>query len=74
MKAVPTMSAWKEFGWNKSRRRWALASRLPDKFQKLLEDVLKGSSVSPADRLSLAQAGLESDAAQSASATFLLRS
>jgi hypothetical protein len=42
------------------------ASRLLDKFQKLLEDVLKGGSVSSADRLSLAQAGLESDAAQSA--------
>ncbi len=42
------------------------ASRLLDKFQKLLEDVLKGSSVSSADRLSLAQAGLESDTAQSA--------
>lgn len=42
------------------------ASRLLDKFQRLLEDVLKGSSVSSADRLSLAQAGLESDTAQSA--------
>lgn len=42
------------------------ASRLLDKFQKLLEDVLKGNSVSPGERLSLAQAGLESDTAQSA--------
>jgi hypothetical protein len=42
------------------------AGRLLDKFQKLLEDVLKGNSVSPSERLSLAQAGLESDAAQSA--------
>lgn len=42
------------------------ASRLLDKFQKLLENVLKGSSVSSADRLSLAQAGLESDTARSA--------
>jgi hypothetical protein len=42
------------------------AERLLDKFQKLLENLLKGNSVSPAERLSLAQAGLESDAAQSA--------
>jgi hypothetical protein len=42
------------------------AARLLDKFQKLLEDVLKGNSVSPGERLSLAQAGLESDTAQSA--------
>lgn len=42
------------------------AERLLDKFQKLLEDVLKGNSVSLGERLSLAQAGLESDAAQSA--------
>lgn len=42
------------------------AERLLDKFQKLLEDVMKGSSVSLAERLSLAEAGLESDAAQSA--------
>ncbi|HEX7331813.1 MAG TPA: hypothetical protein VF290_09945 [Pyrinomonadaceae bacterium] len=42
------------------------AERLLDRFQKLLEDVLGGSSVSPSERLSIAQAGLESDAAQSA--------
>lgn len=42
------------------------AGLLLDKFQKLLEDVLKGNSVSPGERLSLAQAGLESDPAQSA--------
>lgn len=42
------------------------AGRLLDKFQKLLDDVLKGHLVSPDERLSLAQAGLESDAAQSA--------
>lgn len=35
------------------------------KFQKLLEDVLKGNTLSPNERLSIAQAGLESDAAQS---------
>lgn len=39
------------------------AERLLDKFQKRLEDV--GNSLSPGERLSLAQAGLESDAAQS---------
>lgn len=42
------------------------ANRLLDKFQNLLEDVLKGNSVSDAERLSLAEAGLESDTAQSA--------
>lgn len=42
------------------------AARLLDKFQKLLEDVLKGNSLSLGERLSLAQASLESDAAQSA--------
>ncbi|HEU4834241.1 MAG TPA: hypothetical protein VFS90_07500 [Pyrinomonadaceae bacterium] len=42
------------------------AARLLDKFQKLLEDVLKGNTLSPGERLSLAQASLESDAAQSA--------
>lgn len=42
------------------------AGQLLDKFQKLLEDVLKGNSVSPGERLSLAQAGIESDASQSA--------
>lgn len=41
------------------------AERLLDKFQKLLEEVLKGNSLSLAERLSLAQAGLESDVAQS---------
>jgi hypothetical protein len=41
------------------------AGLLLDKFQKLLEDVLKGDSISPEERLSLAQAGLESDTAQS---------
>lgn len=42
------------------------AARLLDKFQTLLEDVLKGNSLSPGERLSLAQASLDSDAAQSA--------
>jgi hypothetical protein len=42
------------------------ANRLLDKFQNLLEDVVKGNSVSPGERLSLAEAGLESDTAQSA--------
>jgi hypothetical protein len=42
------------------------AARLLDKFQKLLEDVLKGNSLSPGERLSLAQASLHSDALQSA--------
>ena len=42
------------------------ANRLLDKFQKLLEEVLKGNSVSTNERLSLAEAGLESDVAQSA--------
>ena len=42
------------------------ANRLLDKFQNLLEEVLKGNSVSPGERLSLAEAGLESDTAQSA--------
>ncbi len=37
-----------------------------DKFQKLLEEVLKGNSLSPSERLSLAQASLDSDAVQSA--------
>ena len=43
------------------------AERLLDKFQKLLEDVLKGNSLSPGERLSLAEASIESDAVQSAS-------
>lgn len=42
------------------------AAQQLDKFQKLLEDVLKGNSLSPSERLSLAQASLDSDAAQSA--------
>lgn len=42
------------------------AARLLDKFQKLLEDVLKGNSLSLGERLSLAQASLESDPVQSA--------
>lgn len=42
------------------------AARLLDKFQKLLEDILKGTSLSPSERLSLAQASLDSDAVQSA--------
>ena len=41
------------------------AARLLDKFQKLLEEVLKGNSLSPNERLSLAQASLDSDAVQS---------
>ena len=41
------------------------AARLLDKFQKLLEEVLKGNSLSPGERLSLAQASLDSDAVQS---------
>lgn len=40
------------------------AARLLDKFQKLLEEVLKGNSLSPNERLSLAQASLDSDAVQ----------
>ena len=42
------------------------AARLLDKFQKVLEDVMKGNSLSPSERLSLAQASLDSDAAESA--------
>jgi hypothetical protein len=42
------------------------AARLLDKFQKLLEGVLKGNTLSLSERLALAQASLESDAAQSA--------
>lgn len=41
------------------------AAQQLDKFQKLLEDVLKGNSLSLGERLSLAQASLESDVAQS---------
>jgi len=42
------------------------AAQLLYKFQKLLEDVLKGNSLSLGERLSLAQASLDSDAVQSA--------
>ena len=42
------------------------AARLLDKFQKLLEEVLKGNTLSPNERLSLAQASLDSDTVQSA--------
>lgn len=42
------------------------AARELDKFQKLLEDVLKGNTLSSNERLSLAQASLDSDAVQSA--------
>lgn len=42
------------------------AARLFDKFQKMLEDVLKGNTLSLNERLSLAEASLDSDAAQSA--------
>lgn len=41
------------------------ATRLLDKFQKLLEDVSKGYSVSPDERLSVAQASLDSDVVES---------
>lgn len=41
------------------------AAQQLDKFEKLLEDVLKGNSLSLGERLSLAQASLESDVAQS---------
>ncbi len=40
------------------------AARLLDKFEKLLEDVLKGNSLSPSERLSIAQASLDSDVVQ----------
>ena len=42
------------------------AAQLLDKFQKVLEDVLKGNTLSPSERLSLAQASLDSDVVQSA--------
>lgn len=42
-----------------------LASRLLEKFQRLIEEVSKGNSLSLSERLSLAQAGLESDTEQS---------
>jgi hypothetical protein len=41
------------------------AAQLLDKFQNLLEDVLKGNTLSPSERLSLAQASLDSDTSQS---------
>ena len=41
------------------------AEVLLTKFQKLLEEVMKGNSLSPSERLSIAQASLESDAVQS---------
>jgi len=43
------------------------AGQLLDKFQKLLDDISKGNSISSGERLSLAQASLETDAAQSVS-------
>ena len=42
------------------------AAQLLDKFQKLLEDVLKGNTLSLSERLALAQASLDSDTVQSA--------
>lgn len=42
------------------------AARMFDEFQQLLEKALKGNSLSSEERLSLAQASLESDAVQSA--------
>ncbi|HET7288174.1 MAG TPA: hypothetical protein VFI71_11915, partial [Pyrinomonadaceae bacterium] len=42
------------------------AAQQLDKFQKLLEEVLKGNTLSLNERLSLAQASLDSDAVQSA--------
>ena len=42
------------------------ASRLLDKFQTLLEEMLKGNSLSPGERMSLAQASLDSDTTKSA--------
>lgn len=41
------------------------AAQLLDKFQKLIEEVLKGTSLSLSERLSIAQSSLESDPAQS---------
>lgn len=49
-----------------ARRDTRAAEQQLDKFEKLLEEVLKGNSVSLNERLSLAQAGLDSDTAQSA--------
>ena len=42
------------------------AAQQLDKFQKLVEDVLKGNSLSSRERLSLAEASLETDPVQSA--------
>jgi hypothetical protein len=41
------------------------AARLLDKFDEVLEEVLKGNSLSSAERLSIAEASLDSDAVQS---------
>ena len=49
-----------------ARHDAAAATRLLDKFQKLLEDVSKGYSVSPDERMSVAQASLNSDVVESA--------
>lgn len=52
-----------------ARRDPRESGRLLDRFQKLLEEAMKGgpgSRLSPRERLSLAQAGLDSDPAQSA--------
>ena len=49
-----------------ARRDPDVAERQFDKFEKLLAEVLKGNSVSPNERLSLAEAVLESDTVQSA--------
>ena len=43
-----------------------VAALLLDKFQKVLDEVWKGNSLSPGERLSLAQASLDFDTAQSA--------
>lgn len=49
-----------------SRHDPQAAARLLDKFQKLLEDVLQGNTLSLNERLSLAQGSLDFDTAQSA--------
>jgi hypothetical protein len=41
------------------------AEQLLERFQKVLDQVVKGNAVSPNERLSVAQAGLESDVSQS---------
>jgi hypothetical protein len=48
-----------------ARRDPQAAARQLDKFEQVLEEVTKGGSVSPGERLSMAQASLESDTAQS---------